>query len=164
MATCIADISVDTLLVYDRLKKVLIGETITYSEIDQAIGRIHSYGMLYTAKKKLQKEDSIVFSTIRGVGIKRLADADIVNSSSMSFDKIKRATTRERGRLQAVDYNILSQDLKIKHSASAAILAVINNIAKGKQIKAVENKMAESNNRLSMMQTIDVIKASNGAL
>lgn len=163
MANCIPEISADTILIYEKLTKTAIGETITYQDLAQVIRRTPNAGMIRTARKKAQSEDRIVFGTIRGVGIRRLAGNEVVTNSAATFSHIQRTAKREKARLSSVEFESLSKELKIKHSASAAALAVIHEIAAPKQIRALESKSSELQ-KLSMIQTIDAIRESEGGL
>jgi len=168
MTNCIQELSADTILLYNKLITIETDKEITYEELSKVIKRdIRHNGnivLLNTARKKAMKDDNIVFGTIRNRGLKRLSDTEIVDNSSASFLSIQRATKRESRKLIAVDFQTLPQDKKIKHSASAAALAVIHEMAAPKQIKVIENKIKDSNAKLSMIQTIDAIREAEGGL
>lgn len=164
MGNCIPEISADTVMIYERLVAAKTGEEITKAELDGVIGRRVPSSMLTTARRKALSDNQIVFGTIRGVGIRRMDDSEVVNSSAASFHSIQRATRREARRLSAIRFEGLPDNMKVKHSAAAAALAMINKIAAPQQVKVLESKAADGMRKLSMIQAIDAIRESEGAL
>jgi hypothetical protein len=164
--SCIPEISVDTVMVYERLIAAKVDEVITYADLAKTIGRQVPYSMLSTARHKAMVEKRIVFATIHKVGIKRLADSDIVTLSTASFRSIQNTTRRERSRLSSVEFDTLPRELKVKHSATAAALAMIHEVASKKQLKVLEDKTdsADGLRRLSMMQALDAIRTAENPL
>lgn len=159
MNQCIPEISVDTRMIIAKLQECKIGEIITYEDLDKTIGRKTPPGILNTARKRVLSDNQIVFGTIRKVGFKRLSDSEIVDNSASTFNSIQRATKRERKKLISVDFENLSSSSKIKHSATAATLAVINEIAKPKEQLKLESKIStNANQKLSMIQALEAFK------
>ena len=77
----INEVSADTLALYEALKDITIDGMITYANLSDLIGRdvqSEAIGSLTTARRMCQREDQIVFSPVRGVGLKRLDDSGIV--------------------------------------------------------------------------------------
>ncbi len=65
----ISDASPEALTLYERLRKAQPGEEITYSELGTLIARnvqTIASGALYTARRRCENIDHIVFSVIRG--------------------------------------------------------------------------------------------------
>lgn len=160
MANCIPEISADTVMIYEKLITADVGQEITYKELDRVIGREVPYSMLATARHKALVENRIVFATVRKIGLKRLDDQEIVRNSTACFRAIQNTAKRERSRLSSVEFESLPKEMKVKHSATAAALAMINEIASPKKLKVLEGKTSDGMRRLSMMQTLDAIRES----
>ena len=97
----IAEISVDARLLHQRLQSVGVGETVSWEELSQVIGRdvtagSKGYGPLSTARKRALNDDGMVFDAIPKVGLKRLTDAEIVNTGQATVDKVRRAARKGR--------------------------------------------------------------------
>jgi len=163
MASCIPEISVDTVIIYEHLTMMKPGEIVTYSDLAKYIGRSVPSSMLVTARKKALSDNHMVFGTIRLVGLKLLSDIEIVKNAPATFRTIQNATRREAKRLAAVVFETLGNPEKIKHSASSAALAVINRLATPKQVEVLELKAADGMRKLSMMQALDAIREAEGA-
>jgi len=158
MNSCIQEISVDTQFIIKKLSTCKIGDVITYEELAKEIKRKVPNGILVTARKRLLTDERMVFGTIRKVGLKRLSDSEIVNTSTAALGSIQRATKREKKRLVSVDFENLPSNMKIKHSAIAATLAVVNEITKEKKQNRLESSISNENQKLSMVQTIETFE------
>jgi len=154
--SCIAEISVDTMKIIDFLSVCAINEEITYKQLAQCINRASiPNGMLTTARKRLLADKKMVFGTIRKVGLIRLSDAAIVENSGATFYKIQRSTKREAKKLNVVDFETLPTTMKLKHSANCAVLAIMYDLSSPKKQLAIASKIANENQKLSMVQAID---------
>ena len=163
----IQELHIDSRTLYDRLEKVeLINPIITYRELGDLIGRNvqkQARGNLYTAIHMMQREHTIVFGTVKGIGLKRLNDEEVAHTGGGVLQHIKRATTRGIRKLICIeDFNSLPNEAKIKHNASLSILGVFREMTKQKKIKQIESKVNETQLQLPIVKTIEAFMGKSG--
>jgi hypothetical protein len=158
MSSCIGETSADTEKVYNLLCNVPIGDTVAYKTIDLILGKSCPVWIRDSARNMALRDDRIVFGTRTNIGYKRLDDAEVVENTSSTFRKIQRNTERERMRLSSVNFESLQPAMKSKHSASAAILAVMYEMSKPKRVKKIEGMVEKSAYKLSMVQTLEAVQ------
>ena len=118
--------SEDTRLLIIRLEKAAtVGEIISYADLSATIGKPiqANRGALATARKTVLVDRNFVFGTERGIGLKRLSDDEIIESTTGDRKSIRGKATRSMRKLNAVEYLMLS---KTKQIAATAIMAVFN--------------------------------------
>ena len=117
----------DTRFLYQLLEKLTIDEEITYAEISTQAGFPvdGSSRPLQSAKRMLLKEDR-VFETIRGKGVKRLNDQDIVKSTQAENAAIRNKARRGARKLTSVqDFSKLSNAEQLEYSVKMAGFTII---------------------------------------
>lgn len=148
--------------VVDRLAGCKIGETVSYQELDGLIGGDHRSakygGRLQSARRIIQHDKQMVFGVVKGVGLVRLADGDIVKSGAASIARIRRESIRGAKRLACVQYESMSDAEKRKHDAAAGHLAVLAEFSRPATVKAIESKASAENKRLTFDETIAAFK------
>lgn len=150
--------SANTQMVYERLKKAEIAEVITYVDFEKCIGQPLKRGMLTWARKTALRENQMVFGTVWKVGLQRLDDLQIIMNAGASFKHIQKASIREKDKISSVAFEKLDIPMKIKHSATAAALAMIHAAASQRTILELEDRAKEREQKLSMMQAIDAFR------
>lgn len=136
--------SLETQAIARRLRDIKVGEEITYSELDQLIGRpCRQYG-LDSARKELLR-DRIVFDCISGEGLKRLNDSEIVKAGSTAIRRINRMAKRNIVKLAAADYDNLKADDKLRHNTSMTIYALAAASTGHESVKRIEHQVQGSN-------------------
>ena len=152
-------LSLDSKMVYERLKKSVIGETISYSELSTIIGRNTQNGgrgALQTARRKALREDYMVFGVIHNVGLKRLSDLEIVATGEDTVTKIRRASTRGFRTVTAVrEFDKLPNDAKVRHNTYASVLGALSMATTAARMKKLEGKVAEAKASLPLMKTLE---------
>ena len=146
----------DSRALVESLQDIKIGETVQYSRLSQIIGRDVqgvASASLNSARRVVEREHRIVFGTIRGVGIKRLEDADIVKSTDKSREHIRRTSRRAVRRLGCVDYQNLTAEQQTKHNAAMSVFGVLSEVAAEKSIRRIEKKIEESGEELSIAKS-----------
>lgn len=146
----IAELSIDTSLLYDRLKALNPGEMVSYTELNGIIKRdVQRSGKncLYSARKRALKHDQIITECVPNEGVKRPHDADVVNSDA-PIKKIRRACERQIVTLACVSYSDLSPDDRTKHNTQASMLGFIRVGTLPSSVKKVERKVANVTERL----------------
>ena len=144
----INEVSADTLALYEALKDITIDGMITYANLSDLIGRdvqSEAIGSLTTARRMCQMEDQIVFSPVRGVGLKRLDDSGIVEYADNDIAKIHRAARRGVERLGCASYANLSEEQKPSFNAKAAVLGTIATHSRRAHVKQIEKTYANNN-------------------
>lgn len=156
----IQEMSVDTRLLVDRLRKCGVGDIVTDTELCDIVGRkIESeapFSSLYSALRHVQSNDLIVFGRVRKTGYRRLSDAEIVETSQATIDSTRRASRRAYRRLTCVhDYDALPGDLKATHNANASLFSALATITKPGQVKKLEIRVAEAQAKLPLVKTLE---------
>ena len=138
----IAETSIDAKLVYELLKRANVGETITYDQMSDAIGRDirRHFGALMTARRMAIRNDRMVFGTVRTVGIKRLSDIETVDSAERTFSHIRRTVRREAQRQSTVDIGALPREYQTKYYSGISYLGTLAEFAK----PATQDKIEKS--------------------
>lgn len=154
------EMSVDTRLIYDRLKDVPVGETVDYSILEGILGRKINGGdpLLQSALHSLQN-DGVLFGNVRGVGYQRLKDEDIVRSSEADRKGIRRKARRAVERLSLVsNFEALPNDLKIKHNAAVSGFGAIAAVLAPAKMKQLETSVESAQARLPLSKTLEAFK------
>ena len=123
----IGELNYETKLIVELLEQSVMGEQIAYTMISELIGEdIHKRRyLLETAKRVVQRESSIVFDTIRGVGIVRVTEGGKGNVVDKGFTKIRRATRRTIRVLDTVDTAVLQRDELSRHMQQRSVAGLL---------------------------------------
>lgn len=133
---------------------------VSYPEISAVLGRDvqgAAWHVLAGARKSLER-DGIVFGTVRGAGINRLTDDEIVGTGRDALSRIRRSSRRAINRLACADYGKLSNDGKVKHNTYASMLGALNQATKEPQIRKVEAAVTTAQAKLPLAKTLDAFK------
>ena len=163
MAKSIPELSVDSGLLYERLKKTEKGETVSYSDLSGIIDRDvqkEGRGYLDTARKMALRLNGLVFEAVRNVGIKCLTDEENASTTgSHAFCRIRRVTSTAVKKLTALDdFDKLSNSAKIQHNTSLSMLGAMSQAIRPNKIKKIEAEVAKVNERLALNKTIEMFK------
>jgi hypothetical protein len=161
MARSIPELSIDTKLLVDRLAKVQPGETITNEQLSEVIGRDvrnGAYSCLYSARAIVQRDHQVVFGTVRGVGLKRLGNTEIVNSGRGDLDRVRRTMRRAAKKMTAVDYDALPNSERIMHNAYLSTFSALAHATKGSSVKKVASQVEQSKEQLPLAATLEAFK------
>lgn len=129
--------SADARLLYQHIKSANVGDVLTYKVLSGVISRDVNGGTaaLRTAMRRCQNDHEIVFAAVRGEGIKRLSDVEIVDEAAATTAAVRRKANRGAGRLMLVnDFDALPERQKQQHMARASILASVAHLTGEKQI------------------------------
>lgn len=154
----IQELSADTSLLVERLRKVEVGETIDYQTLTNVIDRDvrdEASGNFRSALHIVQRDYQIVFGTIRGVGVKRLGDSEKVACADNSIRKIHREAKRGRDKLLCVtDTDKLSNADRIKFNTGIAAFGALHEVTKTKAIERLEAAVKKSADKLPLSSTL----------
>lgn len=160
----IPQLSIDTKTIQDRLMKVEVGDVVTYQELTDLIGRdvqVSARGNLTSAMRRLVA-DGIVFACVRGEGVKRLSDSEIVGVGPDTIAKMRRASNRARQKLAAVnDFNALPRDVQVTHNLSMSVLGIMSHMTRGTTVKRLEAKIEQSQQALPLARALEALKDSS---
>jgi hypothetical protein len=153
-------ISIDVKSTYDLLIKANVGDIIKYEEIEALLGRSvrgeKGAWILSSARRRAFTQNSMLFGTISKVGVKRLDDREIVDSTHDALTRIHRASLKAARRLTAIrDFDALGTSYQTKHNTNASALALLVYVTKESQLKKIEDKVAKSLRTLPLQKTLD---------
>jgi hypothetical protein len=149
--------SADARLLRQRLSKVAVGQEISYEELSREIGRkvAGSCTALQSARRSLLNSSQIIFEPVRGVGLKRLSDSEIVDASERDISKVRRAARRGAKKLLSIaDYSALPSDKQLQHTTRLSVMTMIAHAASDKGIEKVEKAAAGRAQELPIAETL----------
>lgn len=114
----IPDLSLESQLLYKRLKELKINDFVSYQELSDIAGRDvqgRGRGNLHTAMRLCLRQDSIVLKAVIKEGVKRIDDVSNIKGGN-SLNRIKRIARRRRAELHCVDYKSLNRELQAQHN------------------------------------------------
>jgi hypothetical protein len=137
-------VSSDTKFIAAALAKVRPGETITYEELDKAIGRsVRSYarGSLSTALRQ-QVSDGRVFEVEKNVGYRLVTDSEIIRTQYVKNSAhVRRAARKTVKRIQAANFDALTKDEKTAHNTQISMLGALHQMTTPKAELAVQKEV-----------------------
>lgn len=142
--------SADAKTIAHVLRTIEVGGIISYEDLSRAIARnvcLTGRPAMDTARGIVQREDRMIFDAIRGVGLKRLADNEIIDLGDKARDHVRRASRKVVKKLVCVDYDQLTNEKQTKHNTALSMFGVLCELATEKSTKrltsSVENAKAE---------------------
>jgi len=157
MKSTIGQINVETQDVIDYLSKCKVGDIITYQELNRiALGdtQAEKRHVIQTARKRLLADYEMVFDVIMKVGLKRLSDQEIVETSASGFSRIRRIAKKRSCQLTVVNYDELSTEKQIEHNTNLAAYGAVSFMTQSKQIKKIKGKIENHNEKLQIGETL----------
>jgi len=146
-----------TQAIIDVLMRLGPGDEITNDGIATAIGspNVDLRQKIISARAYLEKHHGIVFGVIRGVGLRRMAPGDIVESSRGIVSRISRQSKKGAHRLGCVsDAAALSPAQRSAHSIMGVIFEKIAQETKATEVrKKIEVARIDSRQRVIDMAT-----------
>lgn len=154
------EISIDTRMLYDRLKTAVVGEVVSFAQMTELLGRPieGSTSNLQSALHKLEGE-GIAFANVRGSGYQRMNDTEVVHTAEDAREGIKRKAKRAVKRLTCVqNFDGLPNELKIKHNAAISGFGAIASIMSPGRMKSLEDQVAKIGQQLPLAKTLEAFK------
>ncbi len=144
-------LSADSAALVKVLELVDVGATVTYAELSQTIGRdVTSFrGPLETARLVVQREKRMVFDAVRGEGLRRLADDEIVDLSDKARDHARRHARKTAKKLVCVDYQSLNKQKQTKHNAALSMFGALAELTTSGSQKRLEAKVEAAGTQLA---------------
>lgn len=154
---CLFELSVDARLLADRLRSVEPSCDVSYAELSEIIGRDvqrSARSVLASARKFVVREDSIVFGVVLNVGLRRLTDAEIVDTSDRASRHINRAAGKAISLITRARYEVLDRAHQIRHNAAISTFGAIAVFSSHPGRKKVEVVVAQNNAPLPLAGTV----------
>lgn len=152
--------SADARFLMQELRKIGVGKRVTYAALQEAVGKDDIAGPLSTARHALLREENIVFGVIRGEGLKRLSDLEIVDTAADTSRRLRRAARRGIQTLSAVgDFSALPRQDQMRHSASVSIFGVVAEMATAKAVAKIEDKIGDEARALPFAATLEAFRS-----
>ncbi len=142
--------SADAKTLADLLRCVNVGEVLAYDDMNAALGRdvTADRNVLYTARAIVQREDRMVFDAVLRVGIKRLADAEIVNLGDRARARVRRISRTVSQAITCVDYAAMSREAQVKHNTALSMFGVMAELATNKSFAKLESHVVSAGTEL----------------
>lgn len=154
-------ISEDSKILAGVLRECQSGQTVEYSTLSKAIGvqdvrSPATRGFLTTARNMVQRENRIVFASVRGVGLKRLDDADKVVVTGEHNKRARRAVNRGLRVAETIDETKLDNEQRKSLYTQTAMAGAVKMFTGSKAQKTIGNSQQakESAERISFQDTL----------
>jgi hypothetical protein len=154
--------SQDTKILESVLKGIEVGQTVTYEQLSKAIGRDvreHARSSLDTARRGVLKL-GIVFDVEQNVGLVRLNDAQIVNSTERDRKSISRKARHTLNKLSVAKYENLDDEAKRKHVTMSAQMGALQMFSAKSTTSKIESKVSNDTKELPIGETLKLFGAS----
>ncbi len=162
----IPEMAVETRLLVQALCKLTPDEFLPYSELSriascnvQGQGR----GYLNTARDRVASDKAIITEAVRGEGIKRIANANIVDVGRAALKSIRNKSRKTGRKLTAVDISVLTNDQRVAHLATASGLAMIAHCADPRSVRRLEPLCAASTLELPVGRVLEAFQSDRTA-
>lgn len=151
------ELSADTRFLYEILSNTRPGEQVTYQQLGAAVARpiVGGDPHLQSALARTFRDDGAVFDNIRGIGYRRLTDAEIVQVSARDLDRLRRRSRRYAEKLTKVEhFEALPQQRRVEHNARLSIFSAIVSLTKARATKRVEDLVTVTGRELPFAETL----------
>lgn len=160
----IAAQAADTKVLISKLQQAKPGDIIDYSTLSDAIGSDvtkESRTKLYSAMRSLLRDDGIVFSAVRKVGVKRLLPEEHEQVGPHYRRKIARASRLAVAKMSCADTDQLSNDQKVTLWSEMSFAGAISTAAKPKHVAAISVAVKKAGGvlPLAVNRTLDIFKS-----
>ena len=144
-------LSADSAAIVKAIEEIPVGGVITYSQLSTVIGRdIRMFrGSLESARKAVQRDKGMVFDVLRGEGIKRLADGEIIDLSDKAREHSRRHARRIAKKLICVNYATLTKDKQVKHNAALSMFGALSDLSSSASMKRLEAQIEATGTQLT---------------
>jgi hypothetical protein len=152
--------SIETRLLYDRLRKLGVGEVVAYEELSEIVGQNiqkEAWAALSSARRMILRDENKVCDPLRGYGIKYLTDAEANSTGTHTLMKVRRLTDRGVKKVLAADYDNLTPEDQTRRNATLSAFSVVKLMAKPKSL----DRIAAANTtagELPIARTLELFK------
>lgn len=148
--------SADARLLMQHLAKTSVGQTVKYEELSAVISRpvAGSFGALRTALRRLLRDENMVFGAVKGIGIKRLNDVEIVAEGGAAAVAIRRKASRSIERQMKVDFSKLPREAQSRFTAQVSVMASVAMMTRDKSLDRVAAAATPAIKELPIAETL----------
>lgn len=142
------ELAPETRVIAGRLGRLQPGETVSYDELTQLIGRDvtgSARHILESARKRAEREQGIALGCVRSEGIKRLEDEHITDIGDDAIVRMRRQSKRASRRMLNAAQQV-GPELSVKVHARASVLGAIALCANDKRTKQIEQQITSGGN------------------
>lgn len=158
----IPSISIEAQELIKRMLEAEVGDIIPYDELNElCMGDVRNgkAWALNTARRNVLRDYQMVFQVVRGVGIKRANDGEIIDEAGQGLTRIHRRIGRDMQKLMAVaEYDKLPPAKKVQFNARISQLGALYLITKTSTAKRIEGRVLEADKKLSLPETLEIFK------
>ncbi len=151
-------VSPDTHIIERRLKALTPDESVSYKELNSLVLGRKLQGkdryILYSAIRICAREHGIIVGTVRGAGIKRLTDTEIVGIGDGAIDRIGRISRKASNQILRADYDKLPATEQAKHNERLSVLGAIHQFTRPASQKVIAAKVSECKAKLALPEVI----------
>jgi hypothetical protein len=136
------------------LASLAVGDEILYSQLSAAISRDvqnEARHALDHARRRLLRDEQRVFDVLRDIGLRRLNDREIVQTSDRARAHIRRTARKAARTVLCANYEALDRDMQTKHNVALSVLAVTEIMAAEKAARRITQEVRKSGCELSGM-------------
>lgn len=154
-------LAIETSIALERLSKAKPGETVTYKELSELCGCDvrKRRDIITTPINKLLSEQSKVFITEHGKGIRLLTNEEIPALGFKDIGRIGKIAKRSVRRLAASDYDTLSETAKIAHNTHLTILSMMERGTTKKSLTLVTEAVGKRTHPLPLGDTLKLFSS-----
>jgi hypothetical protein len=138
--------SVEAIELSKALIATQIGDVLTYTDLNNAAKcdvQVRNY-VLQTARRIAQRDKSMVFGTIMGIGIKRLSDDEIPDEGISAIKRSRRIAKNGMAKMNCADIAKMSPETKIKAITTKTVLGLFSSSGSRKVRLLAEQKARQS--------------------
>lgn len=151
-----------------RLRKMAVGEVVTYAELNKVAAcdvRGAGKGYLMTARHVVLRDHCIAIECVRGHGMKRMDDEGIAEAQARAIELTAKRLRREEKRSQVADPDKLSAAARLRFQANRGQALAMRAIASHRTHNALvaAATRSQSSEIPSMEQLLLALRGSKGA-
>lgn len=154
-------VSADAKTIAHVLRGAAVGQVVSYVELSRTIARnVCKEGRpaMDSARALVQREDRMIFDPVRGEGLKRLADNDIIDLGDKAREHVRRSSRRIVKKLVCVNYDTLSKEKQVQHNTALSMFGVFCELTTDQSAKRLTSSVEAAQAELP------IAKASIAAL
>jgi len=157
----VKDRKFETQAIIKRLLDAKVGEDITYGELSRLTGMkiTSTSGVLQSAKRIILNEDRRAFDSVRGIGIKRMADEEIATCDK-DIRKARRHAKRSVKKLSCVEnFTGMSNHAQISHVIKSSFFGAVAYMANKGKLQQIATAASGRSSELPVKETLQAFIA-----
>jgi hypothetical protein len=156
----LGEASVNTRFLVEAMRKVEVGETITYETLNNACGRDvrEKRHLTDSARNILLRDFSMVFRPVVTVGFKRLSDVEVVDVANIERrERMRKQAAKAIKELGCVEYENLPQPSQLSHNTGMALFGALYQATSKQSVKKLRERVANSGGEIDLAGTLKLI-------